>query len=184
MVRRIGPSLLNLRIHGAVLIVIISILLFSLSRRFLGDVGAGLISTIWLVGNPLIVQPSLPWVDLYTTLILLLGILYVGKVSSRDALRPLNFFVLGIVLALGVFAKINFSIPLVGVFLLVTIYFGLKNSLALALGILVTLTVCIGLMYFIGSLKGYIEQGIIFPFSIHDEGKSLRGIFNIKILIF
>ena len=179
-----GPSLLNLRIHGAILIVIISILLFSLSRRFLGDVGAGLISTIWLVGNPLIVQPSLPWVDLYTTLILLLGIIYVGKVSSRDALRPLNYFVLGNVLALGVFAKINFSIPLVGVFLLVTIYFGLKNSLALVLGILVTLTVFIGLMYFIGSLKGYIEQGILFPFSMHDEGKSLRGIFNIKILIF
>ena len=39
-------------------------------------------------------------------------------------------------------------------------------------------------MYFIGSLKGYIEQGILFPFSMHDEGKSLRGIFNIKILIF
>jgi hypothetical protein len=179
-----GPSLLNLRIYGAILIVIISILLFYLSRRFLGDIGAGLISTIWLVGNPLIVQPSLPWVDLHTTLILLLGIIYVGKVSSNDALRPLNYFVLGIVLALGVFAKINFSIPLVSVFLLVTIYFGLKNSLALALGVLVTLTVFIGLMYFIGSLKGYIEQGIIFPFSMHDEGKSLRGIFNIKILIF
>ena len=179
-----GPSLLNLRIHGAVLIVIISILLFSLSRRFLGDVGAGLISTIWLVGNPLIVQPSLPWVDVYTTLILLLGIIYVDKVSSRDALRPLNYFVLGIVLALGVFAKINFSIPLVVIFLLVTIYFGFKSSLALAQGIIVTLTVFIGLMYFIGSLKGYIEQGIIFPFSMHDEGKSLRGIFNIKILIF
>ena len=179
-----GPSLLNLRIHGAILIVIISILLFFLSRRFLGNVGAGLISTIWLVGNPLIVQPSLPWVDLYTTLILLLGIIYVGKVSSRDALRPRNYFVLGIVLALGVFAKINFSIPLVVIFLLVTIYFGFKSSLALAQGILVTLTVFIGLMYFIGSLKGYIEQGIIFPFSMHDEGKSLRGILNIKILIF
>lgn len=179
-----GPSLLNLRIHGAILIVIISILLFFLSRRFLGDVGAGLISTIWLVGNPLIVHPSLPWVDLYTTLILLLGIIYVGKVSSRDALRPLNYFVLGIVLGLGVFAKINFSIPLVVIFLLVTIYFGFKSSLALAQGILITLTVFIGLMYFIGALKGYIEQGIIFPLSMHDEGKSIRGIFNIKILIF
>lgn len=179
-----GPSLLNLRIHGAILIVVISILLFFLSRRFLGDVGAGLIATIWLVGNPLIVQPSLPWVDLYTTLILLLGIIYIGKVSSRDAFRPLNYFVLGIVLALGVFAKINFSIPLVCVFLLVTIYFGFKNSLAFAQGILLTLIIFTVLMYFIGSLKGYIEQGIIFPFSMHDEGKSLRGIFNIKILIF
>lgn len=179
-----GPSLLNLRIHGAITIVVISILLFFLSRRFLGDVGAGLISTIWLVGNPLIVQPSLPWVDLYTTLILLLGIIYIGKVSSRDALSPLNYFVLGIVLALGVFAKINFSIPLAVIFLLVTIYFGFKNSLAFAQGILLTLIFFTVLMYFIGSLKGYIEQGIIFPFSMHDEGRSLRGIINIKILIF
>lgn len=179
-----GPSLLNLRIHGALLIVVISILLFCLSRRFLGGVGAGLISTIWLVGNPLIVHPSLAWVDLYTTLILLLGIIYVGQVCSRDNLRPLNYFILGIILALGVFTKINFSIPLTGVFLLITIYFGFKNGLALAQGILVTLTILITLMYFIGSLQGYIEQGIVFPFSMHDEGRSIRAIFNIKILIF
>ena len=179
-----GPSLLNLRIHGAILIVIISILLIFLSRKFLGNVCAGLISTIWLVGNPLIVHPSLPWVDLYTTLILLLGIIYVGKVFSNDAFRLINFFILGNILALGVLVKINFSIPLLVLFFLVTIYFGLKKGLALAQGVIVILTMFIGLMYFIGSLKGYIEQGIIFPFSMHNEGRSLRGIFNIKILIF
>ena len=179
-----GPSLLNLRIHGAILIVIISILLIFLSRKFLGNVCAGLISTNWLVGNPLIVHPSLPWVDLYTTLILLLGIIYVGKVFSNDAFRLINFFILGNILALGVLVKINFSIPLLVLFFLVTIYFGLKKGLALAQGVIVILTMFIGLMYFIGSLKGYIEQGIIFPFSMHNEGRSLRGIFNIKILIF
>ena len=43
---------------------------------------------------------------------------------------------------------------------------------------------CLILMFFNESLPMYLEQGIRFTFTMHDENKSLRGIINIKIIAF
>lgn len=180
-----GASLFDLRLHGAVLIIIISILLLLLTRKFFGNAGACLISAMWLVGNPLILHPSLPWVDLYATLIQLLGIVYIGKISSIRPLDTVDFFRLGFLLSTGVLIKINFALPLIFVTLLLVYYFGLKNSLFFVQGVVTAFGIFVVVMHFIGSLKGYMEQGIIFHFSRgYTDGKSVRGLFSIRIMLF
>jgi hypothetical protein len=179
-----GANLLNLRFHGALLILVISALMFNIMKDRIGVNTALFFSSIWMVGNPLIVQPSLPWVDLYTTIILLLGITFINFVDKRQDFNHRNFLVLGAFFAIGLFTKINFAIPLLATLLLIVFFFGWKNGLHFALGIITTLTAFLIIMFTSDSLKGYIEQGIVFPFSMHDEGKSIRGLFNMKILAF
>lgn len=180
-----GLSVFQLRLHGALLIVTISLLLLLLTRNHFGNAGACLISAMWLVGNPIILQPSLPWVDLYTTLIQLLGIAYIKKLSTVRFLKSVDFFRLGLFLSTGVLVKINFGLPLIFMFILLVFYFGFRNALFFAQGVLVTFGFAVAVMYFIGSLMGYIEQGVIFHFSRgYTDGKSVRGLFSVRILLF
>lgn len=176
-----GQSLWILRLHGAILISVIGICIYRILNRQLTTTVAVLLSSIWLAGNPLIVQPSLPWVDLYTTLILLVGILYINRcrlLTNRD------IFFLGILFALGVFAKINFAIPLFAISLIVVLIYGIRSGLLFSLGSLITLFSGTSIMLIRGSFSDYISQGIIFPLTMHDEGKSIRGLLNLKILLF
>ena len=105
-----GVNLLSLRLHGAFLILVIGLLSFILMKQFVSNNLALLLITIWLIGNPLVVHPSLPWVDLYTSLILLITFSYV-KINEKK-LGSWQFYLIGAILGFGVMAKINFLVVL------------------------------------------------------------------------
>lgn len=177
-----GAKLFNLRLHGAFIIILIACLLHWHLRRWVKWEISAFLTLIWLIGNPLIVHPSLPWVDLYTTLIWLSVLFLIMKIPSK--LKSSHFFLIGFCLAIGVMAKINFLLPISVFFLILLVTFGMRQSLFYSLGVLSLLTICVLIMYLSESLTRYVEQGVIFAFVQHDKGKSIRGIFNIKIAIF
>lgn len=176
-----GESLWILRLHGAILILVIAWFIYRILSFKVMTTTAILLSSGWLVGNPLIVQPSLPWVDLYTSGILLIGILYIIKYKW---LTNQQLFLLGIFFSLGIFAKVNFAIPLFGILMVVILIYGFKGGFVFSIGSLVTTLSVICTMFINGNIMDYLNQGIIFPLTMHDDGKSLRGLINIKILGF
>jgi hypothetical protein len=177
-----GVNLLSLRLHGAFLILVIGLLSFIVMKQFVSNNLALLLITIWLIGNPLVVHPSLPWVDLYTSLILLITFSYV-KINEKK-LGSWQFYLIGAILGFGVMAKINFLVVLSLILLGFLFFFGMKTSVMFMLGSFSSTLMCLILMFFNGSLPMYLEQGIRFTFTMHDENKSLRGIINIKIIAF
>ena len=176
-----GENVWRLRLHGATIISIISLLLYLVLRTKLDNSTSILICASWLVGNPLIVQPSLPWVDLYTTTILILGMLYIIKHKFH---ADKHFFLLGITFSLGIFIKINFVIPIFGIWLVIIFVYGIRSGVFFVTGVLITILTAIIIMLMTGSLIDYFKQGIVFPLNMYDEGKSLRGLINVKIILF
>lgn len=172
----------SLRVHGAVLILIISLLFFNITRYKMNASLSALIVCIWTLGNPFL-WPTTPWPDLYISLnlLFLINLLFILK----DRLKiEYQLFIAGFFVSLGVMYKVNFGITALLTTLLIMITFKMKLSLSFFGG--GVLSLCFFLIYFLktDSLNRYLEQTIIFVWNQHDNDRSLRGAINIRTILF
>jgi hypothetical protein len=179
-----GQSLLMLRMYGAFLIVVIALLMFLILRKITNNVVSLIFCLVWLLGSPLIVHPSLPWVDLHTTALIMTAMYLIlntplGQVSNNK----ISFFI-GIVIGVGIFVKINFGLVASLTILLVAIFFGKKSALFTLFGSFLSVATAALFLVLNGALVPYFEQTIYFAWLQHDEGKQLRGIVNVKSIVF
>jgi hypothetical protein len=175
------PSVLALRIHGAFLIIVIGLLLLRLLRPYLGIPTSILVVSWWLIGNPLLMHPSLPWVDLYTTLIMLL---IIWLTTKRGFLTNKTAFLMGVLSFIGIMAKINFglTVVLIAVYLISSRRYEVLRFFLMGCSLCALCVAC--LMYLSGSLNGYIQQTIFYSWTMHDQNKPIRGLLNLKIFLF
>jgi len=181
-IRVFGPSVFNLRIYGAFLIMLISILTFVLIRRIANQEVALVLTIIWMIGNPLVVHPSLPWVDLHTTALLLIFFwmcIFIKKFTFEWRLT-----LLGVILPIGVATKISFGIVSVSIIMFVAIRWGMRSVIPLLKGSFIAGFSILLFLYFSGSLVNYVEQTMYFAWQFHDSGKSVRGTINIRSILF
>lgn len=177
-----GSSLFILRMHGALLIILIGLLMFLLCRKQLGISWSLIITSIWMISHPLIVNPSLPWPDLYVTLIQLVALLYLTH--GKSELKTIHYFVLGFILSVAVMAKINALLPAAFTMILLIYAIRLRKAISVLIGFLTGISMFSLIMMKFNIFGAFYEQTILYNFNRYDEGKSIRGIFNLKILVY
>jgi len=183
-IRLFGESLTVLRLYGACLILVIGLFTYLIIQKISNELVAWTLSLVWLIGNPLIVHPSLPWVDLHTTLIVVLSA-YVFISRRFDFMDiKMKATTLGLLFGLGIFTKVNFGLVAVAALILLTTHFGVSMAIRFVIGILASTLSVMGYLAINNSLIPYFEQTIYFAWIQHDEGKQLRGILNVKSIVF
>jgi hypothetical protein len=178
-----GEGVLALRLYGAFMVISISILLFLMVRKMHHVYSALVLSILWAIGNPLIVHPSLPWVDLHTTLLIMTAMYLILNTPLGNASNNRVSFVTGTLIGIGIFIKINFGLVASLIILLVAVFFGKKSALFTLLGSFLSVATALFLVLN-GALVPYFEQTIYFAWLQHDEGKQLRGVVNVKSIVF
>ena len=179
-----GEGVLALRLYGAFMVISISILLFLMVRKMHHVYSALVLSILWAIGNPLIVHPSLPWVDLHTTLLIMTAMYLILNTPLGNASNNKISFVTGILIGIGIFIKINFGLVASLIILLVAVFFGKKSALFTLLGSFLSVATAALFLVLNGALVPYFEQTIYFAWLQHDEGKQLRGVVNVKSIVF
>lgn len=183
-VKFFGESVLALRFYGTFLILSIALLMYLIIRKVVNMTVSLILTLVWLLGNPLIVHPSLPWADLHTTLILVLGIQIITNTKLIQVKLQKASFFLGLFFGLAIFAKVNFGLVVATATLLLAIQFGIGVSSRFVGGVFSSSLLILAILAVKGALVPYFEQTIYFAWIQHDEGKELRGIVNIKSILF
>jgi len=183
-VRVFGESLLILRLYGAFIITLIAILMYLIVRKHLNNTVALVFCLVWLLGNPLIVHPSLPWVDLHTTLILIFATFLFTNTKLSQLKYGKKAYVVGLFLGLGVFTKVNFGLVVAVFIALISYLFGIRVAIRVLFGAVTSGSFVVLYMMLNESLVPYLEQTIYFAWLQHDEGKQLRGLINVKSILF
>ena len=178
-----GKDVISLRMHGVFLLLVVFTMLFVLLCGYLDFYLALLIATLWILSNPLIVQPTLPWPDLYVC-ILQLFVLILAK-NQRTQKSSWLFILIGFISGLSIFIKINFILSF---FLAIILMFIFKTSFIqisrFAMGGLASISLASVLMNLFGIANSYFDQSIKYSFLMHNQDRDLRGLINVKILIY
>lgn len=183
-VRVFGESLLILRLYGAFIITLIAILMYIIVRKHLNNTVALVLCLVWLLGNPLIVHPSLPWVDLHTTLILIFATFLFTNTKLSQLKNGKKAYIAGLFLGLGIFTKVNFGLVVAVFIALISYLFGIRVAIRALFGAVTSGSFVVLYMVLNESLVPYLEQTIYFAWLQHDEGKQLRGLINVKSILF
>ncbi len=165
------PSLLSLRIFTALLLAICGLILFLILRSTTNLYLASLVSASWAVSYPFFILPiNLPWASIIATLFVLISILVL--INPRTGLQSNYGIILTtMILVFGIFVRIHMVIPVI----VIGIYYlhhwiRHKTSKLFILWLttaLVALSFCIGVLHYIGALKSYVDQTILWPISYY-----------------
>ena len=175
-------NLLSLRIHGVILICSIAMVLYYVSSKVLGKSLSLLLVAIWMLGHPLIVNPTLPWPDLYVTLLQLVSLAYLCYKKSN--INQNSFFIVGVILGFAVFFKINFLLALAVILIMSLIFLKRSYTIWMVGGVVISWILCISLMLMFGAAKGYWNETILYNTNRYEGRFSIRGVFNAKIVFF
>jgi hypothetical protein len=165
------PNLLSLRIFTALLLAVCGLILFLILKSFTNLYLASLISISWAVSYPYFILPmNLPWASVIATLFILTSILIL--LSPRIGLaNNLGVILVTSILVFGIFVRIHMAIGLlvVGMYYLYqwVRYKSPKLFVLWAATTVVTMSFCIGALYYLGALKSYIDQAILWPISYY-----------------
>ena len=165
------PSLLSLRIFTALLLAMCGLILFLILKSFTNLYLASLISISWAVSYPFFILPmNLPWASVIATLFILTSMLIL--LNPRIGLvNNLGVTLVTSILVFGIFVRIHMVIGL----LIVGMYYlhhwlrhkSPKLFVLWAATTVVTMSFCIGALYYLGALKSYIDQAILWPISYY-----------------
>lgn len=175
-------NLLSLRLHGVILICFIAIVLYCVSSKVLGKNLSFILVAIWMLGHPLIVNPTLPWPDLYVTLLQLISLAYLSYKKSN--INQKNFLIVGIILGCAVFFKINFLVPLVVILIMSLMFIKRFYAMWMVGGVVISWITGISLMLMFGTWEGYWNETILYNTNRYEGRFSIRGVFNAKIVFF
>jgi hypothetical protein len=165
------PSLLSLRIFTALLLALCGLVLFLILKSITTLYLASLVSISWAVSYPFFILPmNLPWASIIATLFVLISILIL--ISPRVGLQN-NFGIILVttILVFGIFVRIHMVIPVIvlGIYYL---HYWLRHKTSKLFFLwltatFVTLGFCIGALYYLGALKSYVDQTILWPISYY-----------------
>lgn len=162
----IAPNtLISLRFFNALLLAMVSFLLFQVLKKNIGLRVAFLVTLVWSISSPEILPAGLPWPSVISTLALLLAI-YVVDIFKAN-LSTWVIFLVGAIVALALFARMhNLIIPVFVVLfsLLTQRYRFLWKFLS---GYFSLITVALLFLHLQSALIPFIQQSILWPLFGH-----------------
>ena len=185
------PSLLSLRIFTALLLAICGLVLFLILKSITNLYLASLVSISWAVSYPFFILPiNLPWASIIATLLVLISILVL--ISTRFGLQSNDGIILiTMILVFGIFVRIHMVIPVIVIgtyYLHHWIRYKISKLFILWLTTtFVGLSFCIGVLHYLGALKSYVDQTILWPISYYATpaiGFSKGEIVALALLLF
>jgi hypothetical protein len=181
-----SPTLANLRLFSAFILISSCVLLFLILRKTVGDQGSFLLASTFALSNPLILNPTLPWSSNLATLFCLIFILLMDYKPKRMHEKTL-IFIFSLTIIVGTLTRIHLiiGIPIVITLLLFSrINKKWIKGFQLATYTLVLAAISIVLMWKIGMLQRLYVDFVQWPLSWHSDDRTFRGFFNLKIVIF
>lgn len=163
-----STSLFSLRVSTVLIVTAITISLYFMARKLLGEFGAFSVALLWSLSSPRMHAAMLPWSSFYSTLLLIASI-YVLKKLSNKRLFDLNigFGLAAIFISLASLCRINAIgsfFALITVLLLKREWNALKSSFFGALLVFLTFN---GLGFAFRFLKDFYFQCVIWAFGTY-----------------
>lgn len=182
----IGPSLYHLRIFTALTLAITGCLIYLGTHKYYGRYFAISISLLWVLGNPFVHNPTLPWPNILLNLILIAGILISRKNKFSSKLTPINLVSISFLFTLDILIRNYALMALVMTFLAVIInstdkikslgYFFAGASLALGLSALAIIK--------LRMWNDFYKQTVEYALHLGADDRPLRGLINFRIIMF
>lgn len=161
--RIFGPSLLGIRIQAAVVFLIVSIIIWRVSRNYVSNSLALLISSSWTLTIPSV----LPWPTIYTTCLALVSMILIVDTKTRKIQEnKYLIFISGSIISIGTFGRIH----LIAIFVLVSLFFFIKRAVRQSgyiwiAGFSATTISILLILRMNNSLSSFISQCITWPFA-------------------
>lgn len=181
-----GETVFVLRTLTALQLALIAFLIHQKIQSVFRNPIAIIITFAWVLGNPIdgLGSTMRPWPEITTTLLLLLML---NLIESNKSVS-LSASILGVILAVITFNRINQVSIALAFFLFLLLFFRRLDRKWILLSVSfysIGLMFSFLIMIYLGSFDDFIRQNIIYGFSSHHEnGNGLRPAFNIRILFF
>ena len=181
-----SPTLLSLRYFSAFILIVTTVTLFMIIRNRMGDRNSFLLTSLFAISNPLILNPTLPWSSNLATLFLLLFLLIINK-NSRTRYEKTIILIFCITLVIGTLTRIHvfLGFPLaIGLLMFSRNKQKYVKIIQLFLCMLILVACSVFLIWKSGMTYGLYIDFIEWPFSWQMEGRNVRGLINLKIILF
>ncbi len=174
------PTLLQLRVLTMLLLTVISLLILQGTKNFFGNKTALLLSLVWTFGNPLILTPTTPWLNIMTSICLIGSMAILRNLHIRN--NQAYFFV-GILLSCGALIRIHLLGSIILLLILLFVHSWRNKTrefIPLLMTVSLSLIIIVIIMTNMNTLEDYLRQSVFYASHLRD-GRSIRGMFNIKV---
>jgi len=163
-----SESLFSLRISTVLVVTLISISLYFMGRKLIGEFGAFFVALVWSLSSPRMHATMLPWSSFYSTILLIAAIYILKKLPNKHLFGlNLGFLLSAALISLASLCRINAVGSIVALLVLLLIkreWNALKSSF---LGFFLVFIVFNGLGFAFQFLQDFYFQCVIWAFGAY-----------------